>query len=613
MVRHWAAEGGLLLFFTACFILPFLNFVRYMPLQDWWSDAPVVLAIGLAALFTLKRGGEGFALPAASLVLLLLTMLLAASNGLLLDNAKGSSQAVGSLLAMLLLSLWLDNRIDLPLQRICLLLAGAVLLGNGLQIVLGLIQALDLARWCRGWVLFDYNEPTTVMGNLAQRNQYAQYLSWGLPAACYLHAQDRLRTGLCVALVAMLAVMITWSGARLPLAYGLGICLVSWFWLRRAGADSVLRRMATALALSVLLLALVQLFNRELVWLLNWIGLPVHTFSGSERILDAGFGARRRIEWTKAWQVFVEHPWLGVGLGRYAAQSVWLEVFAGLPKAPENWLFTQCHNLVFQLLAETGGLGAAIAVGGLLACLLPFFGKGRQSAENLLLLLLAMMMLTHSMFEFPLWYLPFLAMLTTVCTLGPAPRWRLRTPIGLLRWSCIAGGMLMVAHVVSGAMIFQRFVQYSAPSRSAEENVRRVDYIGKVGVDPLWAKSADLVLGNYLMPDRKHLDLTLPFYEKLARDQPYVAVLLRLSLCRALAGREQGARDALAQAIANYPDEAPKLVFTLQAWQEPEISPLKAMALRAAQAYQEHGANTDAGRMAAVMTVAAPVTRSTLF
>ncbi|NHQ83001.1 hypothetical protein HA051_15645 [Chromobacterium vaccinii] len=610
MNRNRATEVALFVFFTVCLVLPFLNFARYMPLPDWWSDALVVLAIGLVAPFALRRGDDRLLLPAASLVLLLLTLLLAVSNGLVLDNAKGSSQVVGSLLVMLLLSLWLGNRMDMPRTRICLLLAGVVLLGNGLQVILGLIQVLDLARWCRGWVLFD---STTVMGNVAQRNQYAQYLSWGLPAACYLHARGHLGASLCAVLVAVLVVMISWSGARLPLAYGLGACLISWFWFRRTSESPVVRRMVAALALSVLLLALVQLFNRELVWLLNWMGVPVHTFSGSERILDAGFGTRRRIEWSKAWQVFCEHPWLGVGLGRYAAQSVWLEVFAGLPKSPENWLFTQSHNLVFQLLAETGGLGAMVALGGMLVCLLPFLGRGRQSAENLLLLLLAMMILTHSMFEFPLWYLPFLAMLVIVCTLGPAPCWHLRTRTGLLRWLCIASGVLMLVYVASGSVIFQRFVQYSVPSRSVEENVRRVDYIGKVGLNPLWAKSADLVLGNYLMPDRKHLDVTLPFYEKLAKDQPYVAVLLRLSLCRALAGQEREAREAMAQAIANYPDEVSKFVFTLQAWQEPEIKPLRAMALRAAQAYQEHGTNIDASRMAAVMTVASPVTRKTLF
>ncbi|MEN3811396.1 Wzy polymerase domain-containing protein [Chromobacterium piscinae] len=613
MINSKVAGAGVFAFFVATLVLPFLNFARYTPLPDWWTDALVVLAVGAVAPFSLKKGDRQILLPTASLALLVLALVLAISNGLFLDNIQGSGQVIASLLAMLMLSLWLGNRIDMPLPRVCVLLAGAVLLGNSIQIMLGLIQALNLAPWCRGMVLFDYREPTTVMGNLAQRNQYAQYLNWGLPAACYLYAQRYLRASLCAALVFVLAILISWSGARLPLAYGLGLCFLAWLWFRRGSPDPVLRRMVAALALSVMALSFMQLFNHELIWLLNRMGVPIHAVSGSERMLDAGFGARRRVEWTKALQVFIAHPWLGVGLGRYAAQSVWLETFGGLPKYPESWLFTQSHNLIFQLLAETGAVGALIVISGLLMCLLPFFGRGRQDAEHLLLLSLAMMLLMHSMFEFPLWYLPFLAMLVIVCVLGPAARWRIPVRTGILRWVCILGGVLMLVHVASGAVIYWRMLEYNVPNRSEEESARRVDYIGMVGSNLLWARTSDLVLSNYLIPERKYLVVTLPFYEKLARDQPYAGVLLKLSVCRALAGQANGAREVMAEAIANYPDDVPKFVLSLQSWGEPEVQSLREMALRAAQAYQEHGANIDAGRVAAVMTVAAPVTRKPLF
>ncbi|UTH75439.1 PglL family O-oligosaccharyltransferase [Chromobacterium sp. IIBBL 290-4] len=600
-------------FFALCFALPFLNCARYSPLQDWWTDALVVLAIGLVAPFALRRGSTGLSLPAFAVFLALSALYLSFVNVLLLDNAQGSSQAVASLLAMMLLALWLGNRVEMPLPAICMQLCGAVLLGNCLQVALGLIQALDLARATQGWVLYDYRAPTAIIGNLAQHNQYAQYLFWGLPAACYLYGRRSLGGVWCAALVFILCLMITWSGARLPLAYGLGLCLLAWFWIRRTPADEVLRRMAAALAVSVFLLALVQLFNSDIVWALNKLGVPIQAVSGSERLLDEGFGARRRVEWSKAWLVFQSHPWVGAGLGRYAAQSVWLEAFGAFPLYPESRLFTQSHNLVFQLLAETGALGAALVAAGLLFCLLPFFGKGRQTPENLLLIALAMVLLAHSMFEFPLWYLPFLAMLTTVCALGPAPRWRVPTRTAALRWLCMGSGALMLAYVLSGGFIFKRFLEYSAPSLSVQDNVQRIEYLGRLALNPLWSKQADLVMGNYLLPDRKHLDISLPFYERLAKDQPFVVVLLRLSICRALAGQVEGAREAMAEAIANYPDETPKFVLSLQGWPDPEIRPLREMALRAARAYQAGGPETEAGRLAAVKTVVAPVERRLTF
>ncbi|KMN91998.1 hypothetical protein VL04_02710 [Chromobacterium violaceum] len=603
----------LYVFFCCCFVFPFLNYLRFMPLQDWWTNAFVVLAVGVGGLFAIRGRAVGVRLPASAPALAALLMLLSLSNGLLLQNYQPAILGIASLAVMLLLAMFLANRVRPDPVRVCEILASCLILGSCLQIVLGGIQLLDLARRFDGLVMFNAQAPTEVMGNVGQRNQYAQYLSWSVVASCYLYGRGRLRAGFCAALVLFQLLFLTWSGARLPLAYGLGLCLLAWFWLRRARRDETLLRMQRALIAAMIVLALVQLFNEEIVWALNRLGLPIHAQSGSERILDAGFGARRRIEWTKAWMVFREHPWFGVGLARYPAQSVWLEAYGGLPKYPEGVLFTQSHNLIFQLLAETGLSGALFAAAGLLACLLPFFGRGRQSAENLLLLAIAMMILIHSMFEFPLWYLPFLAMLVTVCTLGPAPTWRLPTRTGVLRLACVGAGALMALHIVSGAFIFWRLVAYSGPSQSAAENIRRVDYIAKVELNPLWADAGAMVMGNYLLPSRRHLDIVLPFYQNLARNQPYIAVLQRLSICQALAGQKEEARRTLEQAIANYPDEVMKLEASLRARNEPEVRPLAELAARVKTIYLRHGANTDGARLAVVEAVAAPVTRKPLF
>ncbi|WP_081284611.1 PglL family O-oligosaccharyltransferase [Chromobacterium subtsugae] len=611
--KTWWRDAALYLFFCGCFVFPFFNFARYTPLQDWWTNAGVVLCVGIAGLFALRRGQSGVRVPLAAAALAALLLLLSFSNGLLLENYQPAILILASLAAMLVLAVFLVNRLRPDLARVCVILASCLLLGSCIQIVLGSIQLLDLARYCRGLVTLNYLNPTEVMGNVGQRNQYAQYLSWGVAAACYLYGRGRLRAGFCAPLVLFQLLLITWCGARLPLAYSLGICGLCWFWHRRAPGDEALLRMLKALAAAIIVLALLQLFNEEIVWLLNRLGLPIHVQSGSERLLDAGFGARRRIEWTKAWMVFQQHPWLGVGLARYPAQSVWLEAFGGLPKYPEGVLFTQSHNLIFQLLAETGLSGALVAGLGLCGCLLPFFARGRQSPENLLLICIAMMLLTHSMFEFPLWYLPFLAMLVTVCALGPAPVWQVPTRTMLLRLACAGGGALMIAHIVSGVFIFWNLVAYSRPSLSAAENIRRVNYIEKVERNPLWIDAASMVMGNYLLPGRRQLAVVLPFYEQLARNQPYIAVLQRLSVCQALAGQPEAARRTLVMAIASYPDEVLKLDASLQPWQEPEVRALAELTSRVKAIYLRHGAYTDAARMAAVTAVASPVTRKPLF
>ncbi|WP_312854398.1 PglL family O-oligosaccharyltransferase [Paludibacterium denitrificans] len=214
-------------------------------------------------------------------------------------------------------------------------------------------------------------------------------------------------------------------------------------------------------------MALIQLFNHELIWLLNRLGLPIHLDSGADRIMDAGFGARRRIEWTKAWEVFKANPWFGVGLGGFGSQSVWMEAYLGLPKVPESWLFTQSHNLIFQLLAETGLVGTSVVVIGLIACTGPYFRKSEQTVDNLLLVSIAMMILGHSMFEYPLWYLPFLTALVLICSLSPAKSYALNLRPGFLRGVSLLVGVACLAYVFTGIGNFWTLVHYSGPTNDA--------------------------------------------------------------------------------------------------------------------------------------------------
>ena len=77
--------------------------------------------------------------------------------------------------------------------------------------------------------------------------------------------------------------------------------------------------------------------------------------SGVERLAanSDGMGARRLAEWGKAWLVFREAPWFGAGWSQYAYHSVRLQLLPQFVDSGVNsGLFSNAHNLVFQLLAE---------------------------------------------------------------------------------------------------------------------------------------------------------------------------------------------------------------------------------------------------------------------
>ncbi|MFK7087852.1 Wzy polymerase domain-containing protein [Chromobacterium violaceum] len=598
---------------AASLTLPFLNPWHYQPAGDWVTNAAglALVGAGLLGLSFLHAGGKSSRCPPAFVCLCLFSVLQ-------LQNFQYSLPFYGLALFFCgLVSLGLAQSDQAQRERLISSVASLILVAALLQSVLGFIQLLGLASLAHGWVLFNPGS-AEAMGNFGQRNQLAQFLAWGAVSASYLYATGRLGRWATGCAVLVLALLMSWSGARLPLAYGLVLALLAWFWHRRAQQDQAVRRMALALAWAVLAIALLQIFNQQIDAMLQALGLPIHVQSGSDRLLDAGFGARRRIEWSKAWEVFLLHPWVGVGLGGYAWHSAWLEAYGGWPKAPESWLFTHAHNLVFQLLAETGVVGTLLAIGGMAACLLPYFRRGEQTPGNLLLTAIAMMLLVHSLFEYPLWYLPFLLMLVLICALSPARGWTIALSGRFRQVLLGCAGALALAYVAAGVMPYRQVTRDHMPGdgntlQSGLENSRRALRLEQLSRNPLWSWEADLGVVNYLQPDGLMRRLQLELLERMARYQPFPAVLLKLSILRALDGQAQPAKQALTMAIANYPAYTPLFQHQLARYRQSQLKPLQDIAARAVKAGASRGGDTDAGYVAAVLSVASPVTRQPLF
>lgn len=590
-------------------IIAFNNVWRFSPLPDALTDMLAVSGLMVLLLMPRQEGAresQCSQLPYAALVMVLL-MVVAVIAGRGSDFLSGqavlvlSAGAIGS-------QVFFREATDNGKERLVTLVAHLLVFGALGQALVGVAQALGLASLARGWLVVDAMDPTgNIMGNIGQRNQFAHYLGWGMIAACYLHAHGRLRTVLFLPAIAFLTLVMGWSGSRLVLAYGLGFGLLALLWAVRARQDATVQQFGKAAAWAVMAIAFTQFFMQEINQGLSALGLPLHLSSGADRLMDAGFGARRRVEWTKAWMVFQAHPWFGVGWGGYAAQSVWLEAYGGLPKVPESALFTHSHNLIFQLLAETGIVGTLIVVGGLLLCLLPYFRKGETTPENLFLISMAMVTLGHSMFEYPLWYLPFLLGLCLVLALSPLRPITLEIRPALRR---LLGGSLVLAmgvYLATGLPNFWKLVAYNIPAPSVAENEQRIAQLERIGLNPVWRYDADMVLANYLVPSAEYVDIKLAKLEPLLKYRPYVNLLLKVAMLRAYKGDAVGARDLVVQAIAAYPDALPFIFGMLHSQKHPALVPLQRLSETALATYQREGA------LAAVNTVAAPVSRTLLF
>ncbi|MGQ9840487.1 MAG: O-antigen ligase family protein [Anaerolineae bacterium] len=213
-------------------------------------------------------------------------------------------------------------------------------------------------------------------GTFLQPNPYAGYLGYLTPVAASLAVAAWLRwararraillaqAGLFSALAAALSagILLSWSRGAW---FGLAASLIAVVALRH--------RRATGLTVAIILLAAASLSLAGTGWLpasltarlsgvADYLAMPD---PGRTEITDDNFAALERMaHWQAGWQMFGDHPWLGVGIGNYAV------AYPGY--ALPHWYepLGHAHNIFINFLAETGILGG-------MAFLVLWLGIGR--------------------------------------------------------------------------------------------------------------------------------------------------------------------------------------------------------------------------------------------
>lgn len=583
--------------------LPFFNPIRSAPVWNWWMEALTIGLISLASLsgvFSIFRShhvsmrvSQPATLPPAFLFgivwLAYVQLLPFLTSGPSMYPLRSMSLVFGLAAGLLIYRLSQQQ----SRQRLIGLLAMMLFCGAMLQVCIGLAQALGLASKMHG--LFVYNsiaEKIFISGNLGQRNQFAHCLGWGLVAGCYLYGQRKLSTWLAMSGIALIALLMTWSTSRLVLAYGCGLAVFALYWRCCNRQDENLARFVRAAMWAVLAIAITQLFTAQITHFLQWLGLPLGDLgSGASRFMEADFGGRRRVEWAKAWQIFLQHPWFGVGVGGYPYQSVWLDTYGGYPSYVEGGMFVHCHNLVMQILAETGIIGALIAGSGITWCAISFFRRGQQTCEHLFLASVLMVTLIHSMFEYPLWYLPFFAGFMIFLSLAPVrPVTLSMRPNIRVLLAAVLGG-IGLWYVVSGASTVYRLVQwYGIEAHSDAELAVRLQDAQDLSLNPFWAYEADGLLAAYIPAKRTALTQdNVRLLTQLTAYRPYPVLLFKLSVMRAYEGKLQEAEDLQLMILAGSPLSIPALYDETVELKDPALQPLQQRMEQAKAIYDEDG------------------------
>ncbi|MFN7094529.1 MAG: Wzy polymerase domain-containing protein, partial [Burkholderiales bacterium] len=280
--------------------------------------------------------------------------------------------------------------------------------------------------------------------------------------------------------------------------------------------------------------------------------------SGLQRLIstggNGGEAGRRLVEWQKAWMVFKAHPLIGQGFNQFAQQSVYLQPL--FPHAPMNdGLFTNCHNLLLQLLAETGLIGTVIVAGGISYVITAMLKT--ITIETIIILCLFATTLAHSMLEYPLWYIYFLGPFIMFLAIdNPLTKLNSNTLAGIATLP-MAG---LVYLMLSSSFVFNTLVNYIDTPINLSAFQTQAKYLEDLTQrNSLWAYPALYTLDNYIIIDSSNTNKTfslndqLDYENKFTNFHPYPDNLIKQALLKWKLGQHVQAKKLVELALVAFP------------------------------------------------------------
>jgi O-antigen ligase len=426
--------------------LPFLFPEHRPPLPSFYDEwLGAALATAAIAVFLTARHAGRDGVPDLALGLVAFAAWLALQAAL---RAPAYPQLPLAGIAYVLLAAqlaWLGRALAerFGAQRVVDVLAVAIAAAAMANAAIGLAQAHGVPRALAGFIAT--TSGPRVVGHVGQANLFADYLALGQAAWLYLAARrdwqggphGGLRRAGWWAAAMLLVLASAHTQSRGAILFSLWIFALA-FSLRRSGPGWP--RLARDAGILVLATLVAMALVRE---------------SGLAR-LASGLASEPRLDlWPLAWRLFAGSPWLGVGWGEFAGAAFDAGLPAALARDAPVW--TWAHNLVLQLLAEAGAIGAALV---LFAALRWWHGAwtGLRAAPTLPLWWVAAVIGTltlHSLVEQPLWYAHVLALAALIA--GIASRRAVSVPAMALRGGLVAITVFLAALLAWTFYDYQRF------------------------------------------------------------------------------------------------------------------------------------------------------------
>ena len=457
--------------------LPVLLAFNLPPSATYFNQILALLGWG-AWLFHLSRIGPRHLMPLprhviaslSALSLLTFTALHSAAWWARLPLAPSLSSAAAFAAAALAVALGAGATQSENRFKVFLALCLAMTCAGVASATVGIVQVIAPA-WADGdWIARTSVEGRAV-GNLRQPNHLCSLLLWSIVAVLWLGQARVLRHALCTALAAVMLFVVVLSGSRSGLLGALALAL--WGLLDKR----LLKPIRTALLLAPAVFALIW------VGLAAWAHYTDHSFAGASRFSpDRDISSSRFGIWTNTLDLVKAHPWAGVGFGEF--NFAWtLTEFPNRPVA----FFDHSHNLPLQFAVELGLplagivlvlLGWAV-VRAARNCLHPLNVSDPASPQRAAFVMV-LLILMHSMLEYPLWYAYFLlpaAFALGVCLghpIYPLSSTAATSPPKCHSWPLRVGAVLLILGSAYSIYDYLSVVVIFAPPENAAPLTQRI-------------------------------------------------------------------------------------------------------------------------------------------
>lgn len=465
--EHRAQQFTLLgVFSLACLALmiavPFLVTYHMPPIASFYKEWLAALFGVLASLFLVGRSSTQFQFPVVALIPILLIAVLAIQIKVIQPD-YWQNQFIAALylgLSALIMVLAANLRHVLSLSRVVPTLAWAFVSATIVILVLMVVSKfIDQSSEWAFWIL------NGRAGNIGQVNHFSNFVSLGLGSLLYLRLTGRVGNWFTVILSALIIIGLVQAGQRMAILYVGLIAVGGWILARQIAKNESLPIKPA----SLLWLIPGFIFAQFIVPFLTFLdpaAVPVKKLAET-----MSKEPTRLMILQQGWDVFRANPWLGIGWGEFAWYN--FNVTEQYPNLKGLW--GHVHNIVLQLLTETGIVGGLIFVAGMLYWLRDQFVRA-LTLEHWWILALLSVLAVHSLLEFPLWYTHFLAFASLLLGLSSERNLQGRfklAPVGFMAifiFSCWSLGNLVTDYQRLEQAI-NTLRQQGLPENKIEENL----------------------------------------------------------------------------------------------------------------------------------------------